>query len=461
MTKKNIMNNIFFWNALIVSVICLMFEADYHANMKWLFLLPTTYTLCIGLSKKNKLLMKSPGMMMFNIVIFVRFCITPLTMVLGNSLNIYARNYDFLLEATLMMCLELICMFGVIWLSANKFLTSNALDYRISHTLKLNRNYLLIILIIALGMFLVYQESELLGSLDILTKGVTQNNIAHTPSNLIRWIWRTLLAFVMIYAVGRIKSSGQKESRKVMYSLLVCFAYLVLIYIGQTSIARWYLVVSTVAIYFTLIDNYPTYKKRLSLSIIAPVFLIIVSASIIKNTNLSEEYSLMSATGSLFTPTNMDAYFAGPVGVNNAIGMIGSSNVSILNIYEDLLNNFPGISGMVDKAQVTNRIYNGFIFGYVSRNDQILPLVGQSAALFSTVLAPLLSMLSVFFVLYFDDKYRKNIDARKYCYAFTAVWFSLATILNMTIIFSWVYIVIIPLYTLLTVYNKTSFQRDS
>lgn len=453
-----IMKKIFMIAALIIALICSFANVDCVKGIQYIKILPWCYLICFFSSKENKKMMNGPGMFMLNIIMFARYCLVPLSICINNNVNHYANNYQYLSEAILIMIIEMLSVFITLKLIRirNRPKKSPVFSKIMFSELPNNIIFLLIAVIIIAG--LIISNRDIIGSFYIITGGVVQNDIASNASGLTMMFWKGFVTFLFIYFIGIVKNNKQSDGIKVVISIVLCLGYMLLMYIGQASIARWFLLSSAVIILFILVDMYPDYKISIFSAVAIPVICLLISASIIKNTSLTGNYDLALAIKELLSPVNMDTYFAGPVSVNNAIGMKLNSNVSILNLPYDLLNNFPGIADSVDKYMVTNRIYNAYIFHTV-RNDQILPLIGQSFALFSFLGTPLLSILATRLVVYFDKKYYEARDLRGYCFGFCAVWVGISMVLNMTITISWFYSIIVPLYLIIWCYQKCNFKK--
>lgn len=144
-----------------------------------------------------------------------------------------------------------------------------------------------------------------------------------------------------------------------MYMLM----YVIITYIGQARISRWYTLVSAITAIFVLISLFPGEKKMIAQTTIVPVIALILMASALKS-GLGferETGSLYSLFSKLITPTSGDAYFAGPVSVNNAIGLSKADGVGLHNIIYDIFNNMPIINHLVDTNNSTVYLYNGYL----------------------------------------------------------------------------------------------------
>ena len=172
--------------------------------------------------------------------------------------------------------------------------------------------------------------------------------------------------------------------------------------------------------------------------------------SVYKNTNyLSENISFSKSILLLFDSKKLEAYFSGPVNVNNAIGLYVEQWGGISSLPLDVVNNMPVVNHWFDTSAATVNLYNRYIGRFWNGSgDQIIPLIGQSSIYFSILFAPLLSCIAVTIVRVSDRRYIQAETLDVYIFAFLGAWSAVALILNMTIFLSWMYIRIIPLLLL-------------
>lgn len=320
----------------------------------------------------------------------------------------------------------------------------------------------LVILCVLVGIYLTNQNI-LNGNIFLVNDVANEvDESIQDVSSLVKIVWQCITAWFFVYGINRQKDkyAVDKKRRHVGIAIIYVLLYVIITYIGQARISRWYTLVSAITAIFVLISLFPCEKKMIAMTTIIPVVALILMASALK-TGLGIQRgtgSLYSLFSKLITPTSGDAYFAGPVSVNNAIGLSKTNGVGLHNIIYDIFNNMPIINHLVDTNNSTVYLYNahlGRIF-YGSRGDQIIPLVGQSGIFFSWVLAPLLSCFSVFLIRATDKKYVETTSYMKYIWGFVAVWFGLETILNMTINLSWLYIRILPMFATFWFIEKIS-----
>lgn len=414
-----------------IALYCVLRSFDVDVIFKYVALIPVFFSLFASLFLRS-MKFNTPGLITFLFVSFFRYVLTPFVILANEEFCKIAKNYSYVNDAILIMIIEMLFMILAIWLYRPK-ITVVKNDIKISDR-KLIR-YLIIVGII----FIWLDNSQLVGSLSIM-EGTALGNAADEFSNtsgLITIAWQSFCVFLYVYFVWQIK---KMNSNFILGPILISILYILLIYTGQARISRWYTLVTACAIVTFLVKLFPSKKKKIFFSIFLPASILIVIASIIKNTYIGIGGDSIATLNALFSSTNMDIYFAGPVSVNTAIGVYNETEVNISSMLYDLLKNFPGLARISDRTLSSTYIYSAYVY----RSDLILPLVGQSFIWFTYALTPFLSLLSVIIFKKMDAYYQKSNSIYAYLYAFTAIWTALMPILNLTIWVSWLYCRIIP-----------------
>ena len=442
--KNIVVQNILTFSLLLLSMVFTIINDISYP----FYLLIIVYMLLANLCRNNcKAFGKLPGRTVINIVLFIRYCFLPLVLCIDGTLSIYANNYDYMNAAIALMIYEMVVIFLALELSALKQGSKKA-----SFNMQSAKGYcpgkfpILLVLIILICIFVSSKGALLNFSL------FNKNHIGSEKiDNLASWeviLWEVLLAwlFVSIINYQKKKYDENPKRRHVICSVLVGIVYLVLTFLAQARISRWYFLISCISVVFILYRFYPKRKKTIIAAILIPTSLLLVFVTAIKNGNKSES-SILSRIGSIINSTVFDSYFAGPVSVNNAIGLIQNGDVSIKCFIYDVLNNFPVINKLIEPGHSSVYLYNlylGRIFG--SGGDQILPLVGQSAVYFTFALSPFLSVVSVLIASFSDRMFYASNGSKCYLWGFTSAWLGVATILNMTVTLSWIYVRILPMF---------------
>lgn len=430
------------------------------------FLLPLAYSILFAICyRSRKLIGKTPGVTVIMCVMFCRYVVLPVVLCSSGELSKYANDYRYMVQAVIIMLYEMFMIFMVLEVTATKAWRIYARQYDQGKKNILVKPPFLVVLIIFCALAGIYltNQSILNGNIFQVTNVANEfEESIQDVSSLVMIVWQCITAWVFVYSINRQKEKYTVDKRRTHVSISIIFmlVYMLVIYIGQARISRWYTLVSAIAAIFVLISLFPAKKKTIVRTTIIPVVILILIASVLKaglytkggNGNV---YSLISK---LITPTTGDAYFAGPVSVNNAIGLSQTYNVGFHNIIYYIFNNMPVVNHFIKPGNSTVYLYNAYL-GRIfngSGGDQIISLVGQSGIFFSWILAPLLSCVSVFFLRAVDKKYVETTTYMKYVWGIVAIWFGLETILNMTINLSWLYIRIIPMFVTFWFIEKIS-----
>lgn len=464
MIKKMTLWKIFNFIAFVYCISVSMSRQEEYG----LFFLPLIYSVLFTVCfRSRRLLGKTPGVTVIMGVMFLRYVILPIVLYSSGELSKYANSYEYMAQAIAVMIYEMIAIFAVLELSTTKswrVYEDNYIKYKKNITVKTPILLVIIIFVILMGIYLKNKS--------ILNRNIfIVNNIAHESeetikdvSSLARILWQCMTTWLFVYGINKQKDKYKIDNKNIHVKLSIIFLllFIVITYVGQTRISRWYTFVSSIAGVFILNYLFPDKKKLITRATIMPIVLLLVIATFLK----SGLYVQRSGGGNsifsrLITATTVDAYFAGPVSVNNAIGLSESTKVGLSNIIYDVFNNMPVINHFFNTKNSTAYLYNEYL-GRIfdgSRGDQIIPLIGQSGIFFTWILSPLLSCISVILLRLSDKKYMETYSYTKYVWGFVGVWFGVVTILNMTINLSWLYIRILPMFAMFWAMDKISKKK--
>ena len=431
-----------------------------------LFLLPLVYSILFSVCyRSRRLIGKAPGVTVIMGVMFCRYVVLPVVLCSSGELSKYANDYRYMVQAVVIMLYEMFAIFMALEMTAIKAWRTHARQYEQNKNNIAVKPPFLVVLIIFCALAGIYLTNQSILNGKIFLVNDVANEVDESiqdVSSLVKIIWQCTTAWVFVYGINRQKDKYAVDKRRIHVGISIVFMlmYILVTYIGQARISRWYTLVSAIAATFVLISLFPTEKKTIARTTIVPVVILILIASVLKAGLYTKGWngSIYSLISKLIIPTTVDAYFAGPVSVNNAIGLSQTNKVGFHNIIYDIFNNMPIANHFIKPGNSTVYLYNAYL-GRIfngSGGDQIIPLVGQSGIFFTWILAPLLSCISVFLLRATDKKYVETTSYMKYVWGIVAVWFGLETILNMTINLSWLYIRIIPMFVTFWFIEKIS-----
>lgn len=425
----------------------------------WYFsFLPVAYVITRFIRRKS-IYSTAPGMITYEIVCFFRFVILPIVVLSHNSVSKYAAGYEHLGSAVVLMIYELFCT-TLIFLFYKPSIKQDD-QTRMLYSSG-NKRLVFVLSVLVVGLLYI-QNRSLTGNLMIFS-GVLNTSAAEQlseTSSVVSILWQSLLCFIFVYVIWSVYEKSQSSKSKVIYTIAssgICIVYYLIIFTGQVSISRWYVMVSAIASIVWLITLYPNNKTAIISTVGIPFVVVLVMVSVLKSGGLTAlSYSRYNQINNLLTPEFVDTYFAGPVNVNNAITMKSNSNVGISSLFYDIINNMPIVTNIIDRTHSSAYAYNHLL----GRTDQIIPLIGQSFTWFGYFLSPVLSMLYAALFIKYDFEFLNRNGIDRYCYGFVAAWCGATTILNATIWFAWLYSKIIPMLLLFWVIRKLMGKKSA
>lgn len=429
---------------IIITLFCFSAISSVNTRIRPIIFIPVVYTL-LSIFFKQKIKLEGPGSVVLLFILFFRYSITPLVIIVTNELNLIANNYNYITESVYVMLFEMIAIFifmAVISLKPHIY----SIEY------KFISNKLTLIIALSSIFALFFTGIVQVGNFSLLNEESLEEDgeFGEGNSGIIGIIWQAFLTLLYIYTLLRIKKYDGVFAPYL--SFICCLLYLVILFFGQSSISRWYTIVTLLASMAILYRYYPKSKLSLSLCIGIPSVFALILATILKNTIVGLDASYTDIISGIFNSTNMDTYFAGPVCINNAIGAMEKTGVGFNSIFYDLFNNFPLLSHEINRNLASVNVYNHFL----GRYDQILPLAGQSFIWFGFLFTPILSLLSVLMVKKMDIYFIQSKGVFSYLFAFFSVWCAIMPVLNLTIWLSWIYSRIIPAAVIVGMLSKKS-----
>lgn len=433
--------------AFVIGLACLLMASSSGADFSLVFL-PFGYIVFLLAVGEDNVVRWAPGIAALNILLFLRFVLMPAAMCLTGDVSVYILNAANRPYGVPLMLYELVGIGFVLKFTAKKQRIA-AMAVQGSFDRGLYYGNVIAIAAVSILVLLAYRNRYLISGFSLITRGSVEGYTSEDlASGVVVAIWDSLLAWVYVWLLYVIKRNIRNESAAVIWAVVITFAFLVMVYIGQVSVSRWHTVIAFAASLYCLVCIFPRYKRRLLLYTAIPVLVLIITASAFKNSTYSwAGISYGEALGQLFDVSTFDIYLAGPSTVSDGVTMyqhLGPFNFVALLV--DAVQNLPFVNHWVDKTLST--AYNYHL--YWQRGDLIMPLIGQSMAYFGWPFAPVMSMLSVWFVRFFDRlAYRAPSLAHAFIAGFSGTWFGVATVLNVTITMSWVGLRIIPFYLLI------------
>lgn len=444
--------------AIICGLISIVLSASSGADLT-LVLLPFSYAVFLAVLGRDNIIRWAPGIVMLNVLLFCRFVLMPLAMCLTGETSVYILVKSNLSYGVPLMIYELFGI-GIVLKWTSRRQRREAATQSPSFTRDgLYYGRIVAALSILAMIVIAYRYRYLVSGFSLITQGsvagYTQEDLA---GGFVVSIWDCLIAWVYVWLLLEVRNHVKADGRALLISIPITFGFLVMIYIGQVSISRWQTLISFMASLFCLICLYPRQRKGIVIGVTIPVLALILTASAFKNSTYSwQSISYSQAMGQLFDVSTFDIYLAGPSTVSDGVTVyqhMGGFN--LVALFVDILQDLPFVNHWVDKSLSPIYVFHQ-MWG---RNDLIMPLIGQSMIYFSWPFAPVMSMIQVYFVRFFDRLfYRARSLPHVFIAGFGGAWFGVALILNVTITMSWVGLRIIPFYILIAVTELLGKRR--
>lgn len=430
--------------SIVLFFLCYDYVTDKSFQYRLIALIPIVFSLLM-LIFSQKIKLNGAGETTIFIVCIFRYIVSPLVFLSKREVCEFATAYNYMDDAVFYMLFEMICIVLLLVFYTPKGNNSIRKD-------DFSKHFTFFLVLVALGVFIT--NRNVTGNFNLLIEDKLSSNDFERESNLVILIWQAALTYIYAIAIFSIYKS-RKIRHRIVFSILLCAVYTVIIFTGQSSISRWYTVVTISASIAVLFKLYPYYRKSIAIALIVPGVVLIVAATIIKNTTIGYGAGFETTMESIFDVNLMDIYFAGPVSVNSGIGASERFDIGLASMFYDILNNFPVLGNYIDRTKASVALFGQ----YNGRGDLIIPLVVQSSCWFSKLGMSILSALSIVFVKKADLKIKYSMSPISYVFAFVSIWTGIITILNFTIWISWFYSMIIPTYILFFVSKRIRMQN--
>lgn len=444
-----------------VSFVYCLFNSDTFDVPIWL--LPLVYTLGMLLCIHNFVKL-TPGILTINILMFFRYVYTPFAYYQSGFINEMLNDFSHLDDALFLMLYELVFIFATLEYTGYKYkFRYNIFEQRyipkISY-LNIKKNILKVVLALVILVYIAVVYKSLGQGLNVFFSGSLDEmrdieDLMESGQGYINIIWQCLTVWLYYYFVMRLKRVYDMNHSfiPVLFIILLTMAFILLTFVDATGITRWYTLVSAGACFACLSTLFPIYRKRITLAILIPVFALILFSSLVKNGGYERGEDVSSEVlNGTFGATNIDVYCNGIGNVNVVFRFINASKeVGIECLPYDILRSMPIVCHYLPKGKDSSSIFHQ-AFG---RNDQIIPCISQSLIYFGLILSPLLSCIIVVILRRLDFKFYFDFSFKKYVYAFSAIWIGAITMsLNLSLLFMWLYIRLIPFYLTLAYTEK-------
>lgn len=424
--------------SIAVSAYTLAFNENYNYNMLWI--LPFVYFMFTSIFFKIiRSINYNFGVVFIaaNIIIFVRYVITPFSIVylsayegLGFGPDPTKSSMDLAIS---LMAVELVAVYFVlVW--AMLHYSKKKKNVKILETSILSRKIVVTLFIIITFPLVILTNPDFLLPNSISSIGEGSENF---DSLGLDGLFSLLVPMLRLTILLLILSVIKKYYDRNKNGILIIVAWvLVFSYLGMLiSTSRWIIVFSSIVCMLIMAYMFPKTPKIFYMILISVTLVIFASISIYKFTWAldSSQNPYRDIINVLFG--QFQEYFSGPRVVAQSFDMIKSfqHQISMSTFLNDFLGSVPLISNYIDQSNRINVYFNLYLS--VGNVTHIIPMIGNGYAYFPYF--PFVFMLiAQWLVVMFDykSKYERNIEF-KYIYTYMGLFFAMSMGFNVQIIF--------------------------
>ena len=467
------------------TALLLLFDQSKPKYFELLFLLPTMFLVCsIIFLRVYKYMFKGVGIFIFLMLLYFRYTIIPLIMYFGKY-AVYLSNidvYDATVEAIIVMIWEVFILFTMLFVYGDKYYTTKPKitpvnleprNFRNNKYFVSRLNFVSTLIILGIiSSFLLYPKIQYYYSSYFFTSetainfwNTNANEILNETPSIVRaivifWV-DSIKYFITIYFILLLYKKHVKFGYKYEFKFLIVsfiIVFLNFIFMTPNMAINVYI---TVALLFLLRKLYRNQgEKVLKMSLFA---IILTSIYILITKGLLGGYS--STGGSLsYLSSLFQSYFSGPINVSTAVHTTHIIDYSRFEIFiADILKKTPIIQYFFQTIPTPTSpiLFNNTMYGFEGRKDQIIPLIGQGYLYFGGFLAPLLSIIMLHILMFFDNKSRDKHDNVFYViYVFGAVMTAFTiNAYNLDIFIQLMIQYLLPLYILIKINCRVSSKK--
>lgn len=406
-----------------------------------IFLLPLFYGVLILLFPSiTRYIKGNAGLLLFNIVAFIRYILTPYIGFLSGFS--YWRGLhptpSYIYNAIWLMLFEMIFVFIFIQIMSKKYYAKSNKNFNdINENIKVNSFVLKLFIIVGIIIVIIFPDILLKYSFVISLNEYEKYQSRDFPFfGMFELIFNLTKIFIVISLVVYCKGKFTLV-RKFRYVVLsICIIVLNLLIV--TDLSRFSILITTIASLFFLTKLFSNYKKIIEIVVISGLVFSLITVSIFKflgreNTSDNTDFTDLNWWGD-----TLQMYFSGPKNVAIAIAMKDNFDINVfLQIFRDLFSSVAGIAGILDQNINIVSLYNLTYYGSSVSRDQIVPLLGQGLFYFGYVGFFVPAIIAIWLMMYFDKKATNSLNPYStFVFYYISAWFGASMMLNGVILFS-------------------------
>lgn len=425
---------------IIIGFFCWQKNDTYNINFS-IYIFPFLYsiaTIILEIVSRKQTLSLPKEIVKF--ICFIRFVILPFIYYTDqkNYTEFYVKHQDLVLQ---IMCIELLSLYIIMALykkkNDSKYLSNYDENYKIFNifTVAIVCAFIIILLVYPTLIFRIFTNTK---------------ESVNLSSN-VQLIYNFGVVILNLGILKAIKNLNIKEEKiKILISMGITLLSIVLLGVNRAGdISRWTMLINLLINIIILTKYYDKSKRIIGtiFSIIAICILILGTFMKFNDDEINSINVYQYITSEVINYETFDVYFAGPFQIDNAIEVKEDNEIDITNLFIDIFANCPIINNYLDKSETTPTLYNFAYYNSYIAKDKICPLSGQAYIYFGLALSSIFSIISLCLAIKFNNlAIKSNNEFQLYVNMYMSLLLSLATCLNINIVFQTIWISILPIY---------------
>lgn len=414
------MNHIIFVLCFLATFVCGFFNEN--ANYPFLFLLPFSLMIFIAICNFNfEETKKSYVYYIFSFQAFIRYCIIPVGIALGNTIH-EGDNSVNINSAIFYMIIELSFIFFL-------FLYQN---YKVQKTIYRNKIKLVskniwLYLIVAIFFLIIlrsgfFNKVNFIWNLSNFVENITSNEKDVEYSSLGGLLFIPFKISLMLIIASVILETNRISN---IYKMLMLFLLMVISSSFIVGMSRLSILTFILPFYFIILSIQAKKMKRM---FSVGLLILIVPVTIATSIDKFSRGDRIITTKDIIDTNSLNAYFSGVrnivIGIDAFEEHDDKNYISFL--LNDLFQNVPIVSKLTDNSYKSNIVFNKKYFGHSEWQTQIVPLSIAGLFHFNIFGVGLYSCLFLLLAFFFEKK-AKQASYLPYKYIF----YNLTLILSM------------------------------
>lgn len=430
---KNTINLVVIIIGIIISIATYIKSQSIEDSYKLVFLIPIVYTFMFVISNNNKKIFGNIGILILNIVMFIRFLIYPLIFVTTFKYGTYIGISEFVNNSIYLMIYECVAVFLFLNWWGGRRLAKRQIYYKSKLEFQTKFD-----LIVAITLVLFIAASLLYPSLLIKYSFSKETDIEIGSQNISGFLsifFKVGIYMIFIFILKLFYNTIYKTTISIALLLSVIVSlFLIASESNRASgdVSRWGFLIFSISILLIITNLYKNYSKWIWGFSLPAILVSIVVLTVIK---FGDDFTFEAFILKYFSTLTLDYYFMGIENISYGLATYHAFDykISFNTMFTDMFSAVPLISAFFDPLNnSTPVLYHEFM----DRTDTIIPTLAQSYAYFGFIGAPLISLLFTFLTIETNRMLTKSKDIMmNFILSQLTIVFALFMAINTNIIF--------------------------